>query len=55
MVPEIVFYARTVRGPPVLFGPIKQINIINMYAYGVRMGLYVAYVLPQTVRIVITT
>ena len=26
-----------------------------MYAYGVRMGLYVAYMLPQTVGIVITT
>jgi hypothetical protein len=41
--------------PPVLFGPIKQINIINMHAHGARMGLYVAYMLPQTVRVLITT
>ena len=26
-----------------------------MYAYGVRMGLYLGYMFPQTVRIVITT
>ena len=41
--------------PPVLFGPIKQINIINMYACGVRVGSLVVYMLPQTVRIMLTT